>query len=109
MKARIVIILAALVISGVIALNDATAADGWYECTVEFSGVYTGSVVISLSHISTAPAFTDRLFIAYPGSDNRVLAVALTAQNNGSPLGIVADLAAPQGSYYVLKAAYVMP
>lgn len=109
MNARIAVIFSVLVISGIIALNDATAADGWYECTVEFSGVYQGSVVLSLSHISTAPAFTNQFFIAYPGTDNRVLAVALTAQNNGSPLGIVSDLAAPQGSYYVMKAAYVMP
>ncbi|MBN2467585.1 MAG: hypothetical protein JXD19_05485 [Deltaproteobacteria bacterium] len=85
-------------------VTDSSAAPAGYNCTVDATGPYSGTIYIQLTSASN---FTGKWFTAPAGMQKEILAIALTAMSNGFTVFVYADLGAgsvpPIQGLYLLK------
>ena len=100
------IILATLIVCGffLIGVGNASAAEAWYDCTVDMIGPSFGSLYVILDDVNGA--FTDRWFLLDASQENKFMAAVLTQMASGGLIKIYADPAA--GDYPVIYALYYM-
>ena len=70
----------------------AQAGAAWYTCTVRGAGPNGASAIyIKLSDSAATPAFTNKFFGVIAGSENKMLATALTGMSIGKKVYIKVD------------------
>ena len=91
MKTTIVVTTAACLLA-LLAVQDADAAPGWFDCEVHVAGSYTdGRVFIQLTDVKEQPAFRNKFFLGKPELANEMLAIALVAISTNKRVRLFTD------------------
>lgn len=89
-KKLCLIMLTVMLVMGIFATS-ISAANAFYTCYVKGVGMGFGKVYIKLEDAAASPAFSAQYHIAAEGQENKILAVAMTAQVNGYKVLVYTD------------------
>ena len=92
MRALMAVTLLAIIVTSP---GPAKAALAWYTCEVLLVGATDRTTtVLRLTHVSSSPAFTGKVFVIAPGDGNKnMFAAAMVAISSGLRLRVRTDLA----------------